>query len=67
MLKKDLFGCLRIKEIRDDGNETGLKEGRRKQKISKSTIFYLQKVTSSTTLLTHLASIDSTLQKQWAV
>ena len=26
-LKKDLFGCFRIKEIRDNDNETGLKEG----------------------------------------
>ena len=27
-LKKDLFGCFRIEEIRDKDNETGLKEGR---------------------------------------
>ena len=26
-LKKELFGCFRIEEIRDKGNETGLKEG----------------------------------------
>ena len=26
-LKKDLFGCFRIEEIRDNDNETGLKEG----------------------------------------
>ena len=26
-VKKDLFGCFRIEEIRDDGNVTGLKEG----------------------------------------
>ena len=26
-LKKDLFGCFRIDEIRDKDNETGLKEG----------------------------------------
>ena len=26
-LKKDLFGCFRIEEIRDRDNETGLKEG----------------------------------------
>ena len=26
-LKKDLFGCFRIEEIRDKNNETGLKEG----------------------------------------
>ena len=26
-LKNDLFGCFRIEEIRDDDNETGLKEG----------------------------------------
>ena len=26
-LKKDLFGCFRIKEIRDKDTETGLKEG----------------------------------------
>ena len=26
-LKKDLFGCFKIEEIRDNGNETGLKEG----------------------------------------
>ena len=26
-LKKDLFGCLRIEEIRDKDTETGLKEG----------------------------------------
>ena len=26
-VKKDLFGCFRIEEIRDDGNATGLKEG----------------------------------------
>ena len=26
-LKKDLFGCFRIEEIRDKDNETGLKEG----------------------------------------
>ena len=26
-LKKDLFGCFRIEEIRDNNNETGLKEG----------------------------------------
>ena len=25
-LKKDLFGCVRIEEIRDKDNETGLKE-----------------------------------------
>ena len=25
-LKKDLFGCFRIEEIRDNDNETGLKE-----------------------------------------
>jgi len=25
-LKKDLFGCFRIEEIRDKNNETGLKE-----------------------------------------
>ena len=25
-LKKDLFGCFRIEEIRDKDNETGLKE-----------------------------------------
>ena len=25
-LKKDLFGCLRIEEIRDNDNATGLKE-----------------------------------------
>ena len=28
-VKKDLFGCFRIEEIRDKDNETGLKEGRR--------------------------------------
>jgi hypothetical protein len=28
-LKKDLFGCFRIENIRDNKNETGLKEGRR--------------------------------------
>ena len=27
-LKKDLFGCFRIEEIRDRDNETGLKEER---------------------------------------
>ena len=27
-VKKDLFGCFRIEEIRDKDNETGLKEGR---------------------------------------
>ena len=26
-VKKDLFGCFRIEEIRDKANETGLKEG----------------------------------------
>ena len=26
-VKKDLFGCFRIEEICDKGNETGLKEG----------------------------------------
>ena len=26
-VKKDLFGCFRIEEIRDNNNETGLKEG----------------------------------------
>ena len=26
-IKKDLFGCFRIEEIRDKDNETGLKEG----------------------------------------
>ena len=26
-LKKDLFGCFRIEEIRDKDNETGLKDG----------------------------------------
>ena len=26
-VKKDLFGCFRIEEIRDQDNETGLKEG----------------------------------------
>ena len=26
-VKKDLFGCFRIEEIRDKDNETGLKEG----------------------------------------
>ena len=26
-VKKDLFGCFRIEEIRDKNNETGLKEG----------------------------------------
>jgi len=26
-LKKNLFGCFRIEEIRDQDNETGLKEG----------------------------------------
>ena len=26
-VKKDLFGCFRMKEIRDKDNETGLKEG----------------------------------------
>ena len=26
-LKIDLFGCFRIEEIRDNDNETGLKEG----------------------------------------
>ena len=26
-LKKDLFGCFRIEQIRDKDNETGLKEG----------------------------------------
>ena len=26
MVKKDLFGCFRIEEIRDNDNETGLKE-----------------------------------------
>ena len=26
-LKKDLFGCFRIEEIRDKDNTTGLKEG----------------------------------------
>ena len=26
-LKKDLFGCFRIEEIRDKDNETGWKEG----------------------------------------
>ena len=25
--KKTCFGCLRLKEIRNDGNETSLKEG----------------------------------------
>ena len=27
-LKKDLFGCFRIEEIRDKDNEIGLKKGR---------------------------------------
>ena len=27
-VKKDLFGCFRIEEIRDKANETGLKEER---------------------------------------
>ena len=27
-VKKDLFGCFRMEEIRDKDNETGLKEGR---------------------------------------
>ena len=26
-VKKDLFGCFRIEEIRDKDNETGLREG----------------------------------------
>ena len=26
-VKKDLFGCFRIEEIRDNDNETSLKEG----------------------------------------
>ena len=26
-LKKDMFGCFRIEEIRDKNNETSLKEG----------------------------------------
>jgi len=26
-VKKDLFGCFRIEKIRDNDNETGLKEG----------------------------------------
>ena len=26
-VKKDLFGCFRIEEIRDKDNDTGLKEG----------------------------------------
>jgi len=26
-VKKDLFGCFRIEEIREKDNETGLKEG----------------------------------------
>ena len=26
-VKKDLFGCFKIEEIRDKDNETGLKEG----------------------------------------
>ena len=26
-VKKDLFGCFRIEEIRDNNNETSLKEG----------------------------------------
>ena len=26
-VKKDLFGCFRIEEIRDKNTETGLKEG----------------------------------------
>ena len=27
-VKKELFGCFRIEKIRDNANETGLKEGR---------------------------------------
>ena len=27
LVKKDLFGCFRIEEIRDKDNETGLQEG----------------------------------------
>ena len=27
-LKKNLFGCFRIEEIRDKDNETGLKDGK---------------------------------------
>ena len=26
-VKKDLFGCFKIEQIRDNNNETGLKEG----------------------------------------
>ena len=33
-LKKDLFGCFRIKKICDNDNETGLKRGRRNRNVN---------------------------------
>ena len=35
-LKKDLFGCFRIEEIRDKNNATGLKRGRSHRNVNYS-------------------------------
>ena len=41
-LKKDLFGCFRIEEIRDKDNEIGLKEGRRNINVKLQVLFHIR-------------------------
>ena len=47
-VKKDLFGCFRIEEIRDKANETGLKEGRRYRNVNYSASIHYNDKTSQT-------------------
>jgi hypothetical protein len=50
-VKKDLFGCFRIEEIRDKDNETGLKEGSGIE-ISNYSAFHIRDARSSLKILT---------------
>ena len=45
-VKKDLFGCFRVEEIRDQNNETGLKEGGIIENLNYSASFTITIITT---------------------
>ena len=56
-VKKDLFGCFRMEEIRDKDNETGLKEGRVIE--MSTTVLSIYAIARSLSLLKYLPLLDA--------
>ena len=56
--KKDLYGCFRIEEIRDQDNEVGLKEGREVE-IETTVLFHIRDACSPFAFYIYLPSKES--------